>query len=260
MNKKVAKMPCFDFSNKTVVVTGGGSGIGYAIAQAFFACGANVVICDRRKFVLEKAFQDIKKDIKSQGRILSVHCDLSREKNVSMLVNKTLKKFSSLDIFVNNAGAWVSTPVLSLKETDISNMISNNLVTTILGTKHAAQSMTKGGVIINTGSFAGRMSRIGSGLYAAAKSGVEQFTRISAAELASKNIRVNCIIPGVIKTPMAKASMDKKRKELLRSIPMRRFGTPEEVANAVLFLSSDLAQYITGASLEVTGGKYTAQL
>ena len=253
-------MLCLDFSNKTVIVTGGASGIGLATAKAFLNCGANVVICDRRKAVLEKAVRDIKKDIKSRERILAVTCDMSREKDVSVLVNKTLKKFSGLDIFVNNAGTWLHTPVESLKEKDISTILGDNLVTTILGTKHAARNMTKGGVIINTCSFAARMSRLGSGLYAAAKSGVEQFTRISAAELAHKNIRVNCIIPGVIQTPMAKASQDKNKKELLRSIPMKRFATPEQVANAVLFLASDLAQYITGASLEVTGGKYTAQL
>ena len=96
-----------DFTKKTVVVTGGASGIGLATAKAFLNCGANVVICDRRKSVLEKATQDIKNNIKSRERILSVHCDMSREKNVSMLVNKTLKKFLGLDIFVNNAGIWI---------------------------------------------------------------------------------------------------------------------------------------------------------
>ena len=249
-----------DFTKKTVIVTGGGSGIGLAITKAFLNCGVNVVICDRRRSVLKKAAQEIKKNIKNRERILAVACDLSKEREVSMLLSKTLKKFSSINMFVNNAGTWVHTPVLSLKEKDISNILGDNLVTTILGTKHAARNMSKGGVIINTCSFAARMSRLGSGIYAAAKSGVEQFTRISAAELDHKNIRVNCIIPGVIKTPMAQAGIDKNKKELLRSIPMKRFGTPEEVANAVLFLASDLARYITGASLEVTGGKYTAQL
>lgn len=249
-----------DFAKKTVVVTGSASGIGLAIAKAFLNNGANVVICDRQKALLEKALQEIKKNTENRERVLAIACDLSQEKSVSMLVAKTLKKFSKLDIFVNNAGSWAHTPVDSFKGKDVFNLLNDNLVTTVFGTKHAAQNMAKGGVIINTASFAARLSRIGSGLYAAAKSGVEQFTRISAAELAQKNIRVNCIIPGVIETPMAKKSMRKNKKELLKSIPMKRFGTPEEVANAVLFLSSDLAEYITGASLEVTGGKYTAQL
>src|SRR3989344_1186686 len=145
-----ATMLHLDFTKKTVVVTGGASGIGLATAKAFLNCGANVVICDRRKAVLEKAVRDIKKDIKSRERILAVTCDMSREKDVSVLVNKTLKKFSGLDIFVNNAGTWLHTPVESLKEKDISTILGDNLVTTILGTKHAARNMTKGGVIINT--------------------------------------------------------------------------------------------------------------
>src|SRR3970040_1890205 len=128
-------MLCLDFTKKTVVVTGGGSGIGLATAKAFLSCGANVVICDRRKSVLEEAIRDIKKDVKSRELSLAGHSVMSREKDVSVLVNKTLKKFSGLDIFVNNAGTWIHTPVLSLKERDISKIIGDNLITTILGTK-----------------------------------------------------------------------------------------------------------------------------
>jgi 3-oxoacyl-[acyl-carrier protein] reductase len=251
-----------DFSKKTVIVTGGGTGIGYAIAESFFACGANVVLCGRREDILKQAIKDIEKKTKtnSQGKIIAIACDMSKEEDVKMLMQKTVEKFSKLDIFINNAGVWTETPIEKMKESDISNLIQSNLVATILGTKHSAQSMKNGGVIVNIGSFAGILAKRGSSVYSAVKSAVGQFTRSSAAELAEKGIRVNAVIPGVIRTPMTSDHIDEHMDEIIRAIPLGRVGEAKEVAHSVLFLASNLAEYITGDSIEVTGGKYTAQL
>lgn len=251
-----------DFTKKTVVVTGGGSGIGYAIATSFYACGANVVLCGRREPLLKQAVTDIEKSITvdDHGKIIAIVCDMSKEKDVEMLIQKTITQFSQLDIFINNAGVWMPTSIQKVKESDILALVKDNLVTTILGTKYAAQRMSNGGVIVNIGSFAGILPQRGSSVYSAVKSAVCQFTRSSAAELAEKKIRVNCVIPGVIRTPMTSDNIDEHMDQILRVIPLGRIGTAEDVAHSVLFLASSLAQYITGANLEVTGGKYAIQL
>jgi len=251
-----------DFTKMTVVVTGGGSGIGYAIAASFFACGAHVVLCGRRERLLKQAVRNIEKGVTTDGhgKIIAIVCDMSREEDVEMLIQKTIKQFSHLDIFINNAGTWMPTPIHEVKESDILTLVKDNLVTTILGTKYAAQCMDNGGVIVNIGSFAGILPKHGSSVYSSVKSAVQQFTRSSAAELAEKKIRVNCVIPGVIRTPMTSDDIDEHIDDVLRTIPWGRVGTAEEVAHSVLFLASPLAQYITGANLEVTGGKYAIQL
>ena len=250
-----------DFTKKTVIVAGGGSGIGYAIAKSFFARGANVVICGRRESVLNQAVENIeKKAKKGHGKIVAIQCDMSKEENVLALIKKTLTKFSRLDVFINSAGTWVPAPIHALKEDDILNLVKDNLITTILGTKHAAQGMDNGGVIVNIGSFAGILPQRGASIYSSIKSALHHFTRSSAVELAEKQIRVNCVIPGVIRTPMTSDYIDENMDKLLQAIPLGRVGTAEDVAHSVLFLSSDLAQYITGTSLEVTGGKYATQL
>ena len=250
-----------DLKEKVVIVTGAANGIGYAIAKAFFNCGAKVVICGRREPLLKQAIKDIEKEVKEgHGKIVSIRCDMSKEEDVRILVQKTIAVFQRLDIFINNAGTWSSTPIHEVKEEDIMTLVKNNLVTTILGTKYAAEGMKDNGVIINIGSFAGILPQRGSSIYASVKSAVHNFTRSSAAELAGKKIRVNCVIPGVIRTSMTSDLIDKNTSEILLAIPLGRVGTPEDVAPSVLFLASDLAQYITGASLEVTGGKYAIQL
>lgn len=249
-----------DFTKKTVIVTGGGSGIGYAIAKSFFDCGAHVVLCGHRGSILKQAVRKIERDaVDGHGKVIAFTCDMSLEKDTAILVKKTLKQFSRLDIFVNNAGMWKPTPIHAIKEADIFSLVKNNLVTTIFGTKYAAHGMKNGGVIINIGSFAGILPMRDSSVYSSIKSSVGQFTRSSAAELAKK-IRVNCVIPGVIRTPMTSDYIDEHKGQILKTIPLGRIGTAEEVAHSVLFLASDLARYITGASLEVTGGKYATQL
>ena len=251
-----------DFTKKTVIVTGGGSGIGYAIAEAFFACGANVVLCGRREEVLKSAVLKIEdsNNNSDRGEVIYVVADMSREDDVEMLVQRTVEQFSQLDVFINNAGEWMSSPILEIKESDILTLVKNNLVATILGTKYAALSMAEGGVIINIGSFAGILPQRNSSVYASVKSAVHQFTKSSAAELAEKGIRVNCVIPGVIRTAMTSDYIDSNIDNILRAIPLGRVGTTGEVAHSVLFLSSDIAKYTTGASLQVSGGKYVIQL
>lgn len=250
-----------DFTKKTVVITGGGSGIGLAIAEAFFDSGANVVIVGRREDVLKQAVTEIQNGRKeNEGEIVSIVCDMSKEDDVRKLVEQVIGRFSRLDVFVNNAGAWIPAHIQEVKENDILEMVKNDLLTAILGTKHASLSMKNGGVIVNIGSFAGIMPQYGASIYASLKSAVHHFTRSAAAELAEKNIRVNCVIPGVIRTAMTSDYIEQNMDKILAPIPLRRIGTEKEVANGVLFLASDLAQYITGASLEVTGGKYSTQI
>ena len=185
---------------------------------------------------------------------------MSSEESVSELVLKTTDFFSNLDIFINNSGAFLSKPILNITDHDIIQIFSNNLKSTILGTKYGALSMKRGGVIINVGSFAGVMAMKNASLYSCVKSGVANFTKSAASELAKLNIRVNCIIPGVIRTPMTSKYIDENYEELIKPIPLGRIGDVEDIANCVLFLSSELAGYITGACLEITGGKYSTQL
>lgn len=250
-----------DFTNKTAVISGGGTGIGFSIAKSFLSSGANIIISGRREKMLKKAVEELKNHKKNElNKIIGISCDMSLEKDVIELIDKTINQFSNLDIFVNNASVWFTKSILDLTEEDISSSFSNILKSTIIGTKFASQAMTRGGVIINMASFAGIMAMKNASLYSSFKSGVINFTRSAASELAELNIRVNCVIPGVIRTPMTSNYIDENYDKIVMPIPLKRVGKIEEVANGVLFLSSELASYITGACLEITGGKYSTQL
>ena len=251
----------FNFTNKTVIVTGGGTGIGSTIAEYFLACGANVVIAGRRKEVLNRAINEVvKKNDGYHGRIMATPCDMSLESSINELTQRTLEQFKRLDIFINNSGVWSLNSIFDLTDDEVVYSFNNILKSTILGTKVSAQSMKSGCVIINIGSFAGLMAMKNASLYSSFKSGVISFTKSAASELASLKIRVNCIIPGVIRTPMTSEHIDQHHEQIIKPIPLKRVGKAEEVANGVLFLSSSLASYITGACLEITGGKYSTQM
>ena len=250
-----------DFTNKTVIVTGGGTGIGSTIVKSFIANEANVVITGRREDILNREINEVVKNRDSYyDKIMAIPCDMSLERSINELIRRTQERFKHLDIFINNSGVWSLSSILDLTEDEIVYSFNNILKSTILGTKISAKSMMNGGVIINIGSFAGLMPMKNASLYSCFKSSVNSFTRSAASELASLNIRVNCVIPGVIRTPMTSEYIDQHYEKLIQSIPLKRVGKAEEVANAVLFLSSDLASYITGATLEITGGKYAVQL
>lgn len=254
-------MICFDFRNKNVLITGGATGIGFAMARSFFECGANIVISGRREDVLDKAAEKILKSIpKSSNTILAIPSDMASEKSVSRLFADILNTFSSLDIVVNNAGVWSLSPILGITENEIISMFDNNVRSTILGTQAAARNMKRGGVIINMGSFAGVMAMKNASLYSSFKSSVMSFTRSAASEFAHLNIRVNCVIPGVIRTPMTDDYIKKNYESIIFPIPLKRVGKEEDVAHGVLFLASEYASYITGTCLEITGGKYSTQM
>ncbi len=250
-----------NFSNKTVIVTGGGTGIGLEIVKAYMEDGANVVLCGRREEILKKSINElIKSEEKYKDRLITVKTDMSDEKQVINLFNQAKEKFSSIHILINNAGVWTETPLLQCTSDEIDFTFNNNLKTTILGTKIAGEEIHDGGSIVNIGSFAGILSIKSASLYSTYKAAVGQFTKSAASELAEKNIRVNCVIPGVVRTTMTDDYINKHYDRLIKPISLKRLGTPQEIAAGVLFLTSEKASYITGISLEITGGKYLTQL
>jgi len=254
-------MSNFNFINKTVIVTGGGTGIGYEIAKSFLNSGANVIITGRRKHILDKSIEEILlNNIKYKNKVFSIDLDLSNEDSVKELYNNVLQKYKRIDILINNSATWFLKPIKELLEEEIDYHFNNSFKTTVLCTKYASTFMKKGGTIVNIGSFASVLPMKDASLYSAYKSAIGTFTKSSAAELGKEGIRVNCIIPGVIKTPMTSDFINNNFDKIIKPIALKRIGTTKEVANGVLFFSSDLSSYITGSILEITGGKYLTQL
>ena len=254
------RMSSFDFTDKTVIVTGGGTGIGFEIAKSFVLCGAKVTIAGRRKDVLEEALLRIKKEIpKSEDNIISLTCDMSNEQSVSDLFQTVQSTFNNIDILINNCGTWSLGSINELKGSEMDAHFNNILKSTILGTKFASVYLGESGAIVNVGSFAGILPMKNASIYSSFKSAINVFTKSSATEFGKLGIRVNCITPGVIRTSMTSQYIDDNYDKIIEPIALGRVGSCEEVANAVLFLCSDLASYITGTVLEITGGKYMTQ-
>jgi len=253
----------YNFNNKTVLITGGASGIGLEIANSYYKLNANIIICGRNK----EKFQNAKDFIlhsnpNKKGEILTFQCDMSSEKNIKIMVNEIKNKFDEINILVNNCSTWSLSSILELKVEDLDNAYNNILKSTIIGTKIIGSEMkNKNGnkSIINISSFAGFMPQQNASIYSCLKSAIINFTKSSASELAKYGIRVNCITPGVINTNMTKEYIGKNKNKLLRPIALNRFGNTKEIANAIIFLSSEYAEYITGENLCITGGKYLTQ-
>lgn len=252
----------FNFSGKTVVITGGGTGIGFVMAKSFCQLGANVVICGRRQSKLDEANDMlIKAGDVITDKFFTFVCDMSVEEEVSKMLNAVIARFNSVDVFVNNSGVWALIPLSEMKSSDIDYAYNNTIKSTIIGTKAAAEVMSdKGGSIINIGSFAGLLAQKDASLYACFKTAIISFTKSAAVELAEKNIRVNCVTPGVIRTPMTDEYIDNNYERLIKPIAQKRVGTAEEVADGVIYLASDYSSYVTGENLCITGGKYLTQI
>jgi 3-oxoacyl-[acyl-carrier protein] reductase len=239
-----------DLTGKTAFVTGSTRGIGLAIAQTLHAAGAKVAIVGRELPRAKSAAQDLGE------RATAVACDVSRSDQVEAAITAAEAALGPVDILVNNAGLTRDNILLRLTEDDWDVVLDANLKGAFHTTKSVIKGMMKrrAGRIINVSSIVGLTGNKGQANYAASKAGLIGFTKSIAKEYASRNILVNCVAPGFIETDMTASLPDAARASLLEDIALGRLGRPQDVAGTVLFLASELAQYITGQVLVVDGG------
>lgn len=239
---------------KTAIVTGAAKGIGRAIALKLASNGANIVLNYRSS---EKQAIEVEEEIKKLGvEVLRVKGDISNLSDVENLVNQAKEKFDKIDIIVNNAGITKDTLLLRMSEQDFDSVINTNLkgVFNCLKTIVPVMVKQKSGKIINLSSVVGLVGNAGQVNYAASKAGVIGMTKSLAKEVGSRGITVNAVAPGFIETDMTEVLGDKFKDESKKAIPLKRLGKPEDVANVVYFLASDLADYVTGQVINVDGG------
>ncbi|MCK4809598.1 MAG: 3-oxoacyl-[acyl-carrier-protein] reductase [Candidatus Omnitrophica bacterium] len=241
-----------DFEGRVVIVTGAAQGIGKEIAVKFAKSKAKIVLFDFNKEVL----LETEKELSSYSQVFSFCLDVTNLKEVENNVNKVIDKAGKVDILINNAGITRDNLLLRLSENDWDKVIDVNLKGSFNCAKAVVKFMVKQryGRIINISSIIGLMGNAGQANYAASKAGLIGFTKSLSKELGARNICINCVAPGYIKTAMTGRLDDKIKEDMLRRIPLRRFGGAEDVANAVLFLASPNADYITGQILVVDGG------
>jgi len=240
--------------DKVALVTGAGRGIGKAIAIALAREGANVMVNDVDLQTAEK----VAKEINSMGQqALAIQVDVSDSKEVNRMVQLVIKKFKRVDILVNNAAIIKRGLIEDLKEEDWDRVIDINLKGAFNCMKAVAGIMKKQryGKIVNISSIAGKIGDLASApCYGASKAGMTCLAKSLARELASYNINVNVVAPHAIKTDMSREWSEEKRKNIIANIPLGRMGEPEDIAEAVVFLVSDKAKFITGEVLDVNGG------
>jgi 3-oxoacyl-[acyl-carrier protein] reductase len=236
------------------IVTGAARGIGKAIALAFLREGAKVALVDADKKKLEVLTNEIEKE---KGEVIAIPCDITKSLEVKVMVDQVRNAFGRIDILVNNAGIIRRGTIETVTEEDWDRVIEVNLKGTFNCCKAVAGIMKQQGYgkIINISSIAGKMGDITSAPgYGPSKAGIDALTKTLARQLAQYGINVNAVAPHAIETEMSAQWSDERRKEIVASIPLGRLGKPEDVANAVLFLASDEASFITGEILDVNGG------
>jgi 3-oxoacyl-[acyl-carrier protein] reductase len=240
-------------AGKRAVVTGAGSGIGREIAIRFSAAGAAVAVCD----VVKDAADKVAADINGSGRqALAYAIDVSDFAAVQQLCDRIASDMGGIDILVNNAGITRDNLLLRMTEAEFDRVIAVNLKGSFNFTRACFRGMMKNrwGRIINIASVIGQMGNAGQANYAAAKAGIIGLTKSAAKELASRSVTVNAVAPGYIATAMTEKLSAAGRETYIAAIPLKRAGTPEDVANVCLFLASELSSYVTGQVLRVDGG------
>ena len=240
--------------DKNAIVTGGTRGIGREIARTLAQNGANISI---NYIKYNEEVESLIEELKSFGvKVVACKCDVSNEEEVINFIKEVKDKFESIDILVNNAGITKDGLIIRMSEKDFDDVIDVNLKGTFNTTKAVSSIMVKQryGKIINISSVVGVAGNAGQCNYAASKAGVIGFSKSVARELAARNINVNVIAPGYINTDMTSVLPDRVKEEVIKTIPMRKIGEPKEIANLVLFLSSNSSDYITGQVINVDGG------
>jgi len=246
-----------NLKNKTVIVTGGGSGLGAAICTLFAQEGANVIV----NYIVDEG--NVKRFVNSlnsqyPGKSMAAYADITSVKDIENMLDKIIEVYDHIDILVNNAGVWPTAYVVDMKDEDWEKTIRINLTAPFLMCKRVVKHMIKsniGGKIVNIVSQAAfHGSTSGHAHYAAAKGGLVTFTISLAREVAKYGINVTAVAPGMMRTPMNVTELSNSEKDYISRIPLGRIADPEEVAYSVLFLASNKADYITGATIDVSGG------
>ncbi|MCK4532376.1 3-oxoacyl-[acyl-carrier-protein] reductase [bacterium] len=242
-----------ELTDKVVLVTGAGGGIGASIALKFSQSGAKVVVAD---VIEEFSLNTVSRIMEQGGEALAVTVDVSQISSVEEMVKKILDKFGKIDILINNAGITRDNLLLRMRDEEWDKVININLKGVFNCTKAVVRPMMKQrkGKIVNIASIVGIIGNAGQSNYAASKGGVISLTKTWAKEFASRNINVNAIAPGFIRTKMTDKLSEQIREKINQQIPLKRFGEVEDVANLCVFLSSDEANYITGEVIKLDGG------
>ena len=245
-------MIAIDLSGKTAVVTGASQGLGEAMARRLHAAGANVVV---NYFDLGPNRENAQRIVAELGeRATAVEADVRAPEAVRGMIAESIDTFGGLDIVVNNAAVIRDRTVKKLSDEEWRDVLETNLTGVFNVCKAVAGRLNDGGRIVNMASIAAAVGFFGQANYAAAKAGVVGLTKVLSKELARRRITVNAVSPGVVLTEMGKTIPEEVRAQMLCQIPLRRFGEPDEIANVVLFLCSDLAAYVTGQTIHVNGG------
>ena len=240
--------------NKIALITGGTRGIGKQIALTFAKEGYNIALNYRTE---NEALKNTKKEIEANNvKCFAVQGDVNNFKDCEQFVKQIVEEFGNIDVLVNNAGITRDTLLMRMKEEDFKQVIDTNLIGTFNVTKNVIGYMIKAykGRILNISSVVGISGNAGQTNYSASKAGIIGFTKSLAKEVASRNITVNAVAPGFIQTAMTDVLSDDIKEQMKSQIPLGAFGSVQDIANAVVFLASDEAKYITGQTLHVDGG------
>ena len=242
-----------NFKNKKILITGATGGIGEYLVKKFISLDGEVLVTGTN----EKKLENLKNEI-SNRKVIKF--DLSNHSEIESFVNDAISKLNGIDVLVNNAGITADNLSLRMKNEEWQKVIDINLTSTFYLCKNVIKKMlkNKSGKIVNITSIVGHTGNIGQSNYAASKAGIIAMSKSLAIEYAKKNIFINCVSPGFIKTNMTDKISEEYKNLLISKIPMSRLGSGEDVSNTVAFLSSDMASYVTGETIHVNGGMYMA--